>query len=545
MMQEKPIHFLIVVLIAAVIWFTMLGHRDLFDADEGRYAEIPAAMVDSGDWITPRLNGVKYFEKPVLQYWATAVVFSLVGKSSSTARFYNALAGFLCALFSSYLAVTFYGGRAAKFTFLFTISSLLFVTFGHFLTLDMTLSTFLVFGIGSLAISQHHRSEPTKSRNWMLAGWAALACAVLTKGLIGVVLPVASVVVYSAWQRDAQIWKNLHIVKGVILFLLIAAPWFVLVSRANPEFAEFFFIHEHWDRYTSGSHHREGPVYYFILVFMLGAMPWLISSLSAVFRPVFNWQPQNKGEFDAGRLLWTFAVFTFVFYSLGRSKLPAYILPIFPVVAILAAKKMAARKSMGADRWGMAIFGLILFITALNLGHLATDRYPLQQWDGFRPWLMASGALLIFSSAAALVMNKRPLQACSVAAVTTLLAFQMIFWGAQSLAESNSGRIVAEVIKASAPEGTPVFTIRTFSRSVPFYLGRTVTPVEYTGELEFGLTQEPNLAIHRLSEFLSVWHSLDSAALIINSEALELLFAGEDLGKIVYRGPKKTVVIKS
>lgn len=544
MTREQRFHFVCIALISGIVWFSLLGYRDLFDPDEGRYAQIPAAMVDSGDWLTPRLNGVKYFEKPALQYWATAVVFSLVGKSNASARLVPALAGYLGALFAALLALRLFGARAAIFAFLFASSSLMWVMMGHILTLDMLLSAWLFCGMACLAIAQNGRSDRKQLRNWMLAGWAALALAVLTKGLIGLVLPAASVVVYSVWQRDWRIWKHLQLAGGVVLFFLLLAPWFIAVSLKNPEFASFFFIHEHWDRYTSGVHHREGPVYYFVPFLLLGVLPWLMVSLDVLIRPAFQWWPEKTGEFDAARLLWSFVVVTFVFFSLGDSKLPAYILPVMPVVAVLAAQRMAEAKRPGSDRWLMAVLGLVMLVLAFNVVRLANERYALQLWLDFRPWLLAGGCLFMLSAVVMFVLLRKPLAACAIASVLSLLAFQLVLWGAQSIAAVRSSRLVAEAITSSVAADAPVYAVGTFPESAVFYLGQTIRIVRYTGEFEFGFKQEPQLAISDLNRFLAQWNQLDSAAMIIDSDKIETLFPGLDLGKIVYLGPKRAVIVK-
>lgn len=544
MTREQRFHFVCVAMISGIIWFSLLGHRDLFDPDEGRYAQIPSAMVDSGDWLTPRLNGVKYFEKPALQYWATAAVFSLVGKSNASARLVPALAGYLGALFAAMLALRLFGARAAIFAFLFASSSLMWVMMGHMLTLDMLLSTWLFCGMACLAIAQSQRSDRTRVRNWMLAGWAALALAVLTKGLIGLVLPAASVVVYSVWQRDWRIWKHLQLAGGLVLFFLLVAPWFIAVSLKNPEFASFFFIHEHWDRYTSGVHDRRGPVDYFVPFLLLGVLPWMMVSLDVLIRPVFKWRPENTGEFDAARLLWSFVVVTFVFFSLGDSKLPAYILPVMPVVAVLAAQRMAEAKRLGSDRWLMALLGLVMLVLAFNVVRLANERYALQLWLDFRPWLLAGSCLLMLSAVAVFVLARKPLAACAIASVLSLLAFQLMLWGAQSIAVVRSSRLEAEAISNSVAADAPVYAVGTFPESAVFYLGRTIKMVHYTGEFEFGFEQEPQLRISDLNRFLAEWNQLDSAVMIISSDKIETLFPGLDLGKIVYLGPKRAVIVK-
>ncbi len=398
MTKGQRLRFLVVAALTGIIWFSLLGYRDLFDPDEGRYAQIPAAMADSGDWLTPRLNGVKYFEKPALQYWASAVVFKLAGKGNASARLIPALAGYLGALFAALLAHRLFGARAAWFAFLFTGSSLMWVVMGHVLTLDILLSTFLFIGMGCLAIAQQERCDTARLRNWMLAGWVALAMAVLTKGLIGLALPVTSVMVYSLWQRDWQIWKHLQLRGGLLLFFVMVSPWFIAVSLKNPEFAHFFFIHEHWDRYTSNVHHRGGPIYYFVPLLLLGLLPWLLVSLDALVRPAFKWLPENAGGFDAARLLWSFVAVTFVFFSLGNSKLPAYILPLIPAVTVLAAQRMANAERLGADRWLMALLGPLLLLLSFNLHWLADERFVLPMWLDFRPWLLAAGGLFVLVS---------------------------------------------------------------------------------------------------------------------------------------------------
>ncbi len=487
----------VLITLFAVLWFGLLGQRDLFDPDEGRYAGIPAAMVDTGDWLTPRLNDFKYFEKPVLQYWGTAVAFTIFGKSNASARLWTALLGFSTALFSMLVAFRLYGSRAAIYTFLISISYLMVVVFGHFLTLDMALSAFVVMGIGSLVIAHSSQSSERQTRNWMLFGWAALALATLTKGLVAIVLPAATLVVYSVWQRDWSLWKNLHFFKGLLLYLLITAPWFIAVSIANPEFAQFFFIHEHFDRYTSDVHSREGPVYYFIPYLLVGLSPWLMTGLRALFLPGFKWLPDKPGGFDPERFMWTFVVVTFCFFSLGQSKLPGYILPILPIIAVMSGGQIALRGRIDADRWVMLFFGLILLIAAFNVEQIASERYPVQQWAAYAPWLIGSGVLFLLSSIVLFVKKTGQLLPFAGAAFLSMGASLLILSGANALAESRSSRVIADIIAEALPAGVPVFTFQCYTEAAVFYLGRPVTVVEYEGELAMGIRLEPEKFIQR------------------------------------------------
>jgi 4-amino-4-deoxy-L-arabinose transferase-like glycosyltransferase len=534
-----------VILLFAVLWFGTLGQRDLFDPDEGRYAGIPAAMVDTGDWLTPRLNDFKYFEKPALQYWGTAVAYKIFGKSNTSARLFTAVLGFSTALFSMLVAFRLYGGRAAAYTFLLSISYLMVVAFGHYLTLDMALSGFLVMGIGSLVVAQSNRSSESQARNWMLAGWAALALATLTKGLVAIVLPAASVVLYSVWQRDWNLWKYLHLFKGLLLYLLITAPWFIAVSAANPEFAEFFFIHEHFDRYTSEVHSREGPIYYFIPVLLLGVCPWLVTSIRALVSPGFKWSPDMPGQFDPERFLWTFVVVTFCFFSLGQSKLPGYILPVLPVIAIISGGQIASRGPSAADRWTMLSLGLLFVAGAFAVELLASKHYPAEQWASYRPWIIGSGLLFLLSFGALSIRKIARLPAFAAAALGSMAAMLLIVSGAGSLAESRSSKVIADVITQTLPAGVPVFSFQYFPEAAAFYLGRPITIVEYEGEMAMGVRLEPEKFIKTQDEFLAVWQNLDQAAVVVKLNRLQNLKVDELKGRVVYKGPKTMVIIKS
>jgi 4-amino-4-deoxy-L-arabinose transferase-like glycosyltransferase len=168
-----------------LVWFGSLEYRKLIKPDEGRYAEIPREMVASGDWLTPRLNGIKYFEKPPLQYWATATAFTLLGQSDGTARLWPGLTGFLGVLVAWFAGRRLFGPSAGLLAATTLASSLLYLMIGHINTLDMGLSFFLEVAVCGFLLAQR---EDTHARRWMLIAWAALALAVLSKGIVALVL---------------------------------------------------------------------------------------------------------------------------------------------------------------------------------------------------------------------------------------------------------------------------------------------------------------------------------------------------------------------
>ena len=231
----------IVLAVIVVAWFAVLFSRPLYRADESRYAEISREMVASGDWVTPRLNGFKYFEKPPLQYWTTAAFFTVLGEHDVVARLWNALCGFAGLLLALGAARRLYGPGAGLYAAAVLAASPLYVVLGQLNTLDMGFSLFMAAAI--FAFSLGH----------VLLFWAACALAVLSKGLAGIVLPLGTVALYILAKRDWGRIRRLEWLKGAGLFLLITAPWFIAVSLANDEFARFFFIREHFERFTTVS----------------------------------------------------------------------------------------------------------------------------------------------------------------------------------------------------------------------------------------------------------------------------------------------------
>ncbi len=534
----------LVAVVAAIIWFTQLGYRDLIEPDEGRYAEIPREMVATGDWVTPRLNGFKYFEKPVLQYWATAAAYRLFGDTTTTARLWPALTGFLGALWAGFLGLRLYGRAAGFYAFLISISSLLYIIDGHYLVLDMSLAVFLFVGVGCLVLAQRSRDDAAIRCNWMLTGWIALALATLSKGLIGVVLPAVTVVVYSLWARDWVLWRQLHIVKGLAAFLLVAAPWFVAVSLANPEFPQFFFIHEHLHRYTSTVHEREGGYWYFVPVFLLGVFPWVAVALASLIRPGFSSRSQGVAGFDTERFLWSFALVVFVFFSAGQSKLPSYILPMMPVVAVMAGHRLATQGYHRVDAWLLAIMAVALVLTGWQITSLASDVITADMYLDYRPWIFAAAGLYAGAALLANLLHRLRATHIAVIGLLALLAAQLLLLGFQSLAASRSSQELARAIRANVPEGTEIFALASYPQSLAFYMKQTLTLVIVTDEMKMGIQQEPDRWIGSEEEFLARWAAADQAVAVFRDHDLEKYMPLLEPAHIIYSGPRRAAVIK-
>jgi 4-amino-4-deoxy-L-arabinose transferase-like glycosyltransferase len=531
-------------LLFCVLWFGNLEYRDLVDPDEGRYAEIPREMVVSGDWVTPRLNDLKYFEKPPLQYWATAALYSVFGIDEWVARLWPALAGMLGLLITSVAARRLYGsavGVAAPFVL---GGMLLFAIFARILTLDMTVTLFLALTIFAFVIAQDDGSTTGQRRRWMLVGWAAIAGAVLSKGLIGIVLPAGTVAAYVILHRDWSMLRRLHAGTGLALFAALTVPWFVAVAARNPEFNQFFFWHEHVERFLRPEHHRPGPWWYFLGIGAAGTLPWT----GALFARGLL-KTDSGRRFHPTRLLVLWCVLVTAFFSASSSKLPGYILPIFPALAVLIALNALRMPSRAL---AVVLGSLVPLAVAAAFWVPAVAR--LKNMPGFSeyyaallPWMEVTCVVLAIglASGALLAWRRRPLAAIVVASAASLVAVTVAMTGDQKMspvysAEQSVGQLLAQLPRARLQ--APFYSVRTFEPSLAFALERPVTLVDYRGELGLGLDAEPHKGIPTLEAFKSAWNSSSDAFAVMRHETYDEL-ARDGLPMVVLvRDPRRVFV---
>lgn len=528
-----------------LIWFGNLDFRHLVKPDEGRYAEIAREMVATGDWITPRLNNIKYFEKPALQYWATATAYTLFGEHEWTARLWGGLTGFAGVLLAFFAGRRLFGMDAGLNAALVLGSSFLYVGIGHMNTLDMGVTFFMSLGLFGFLLAQHSSATLKENWVWMHVTWAALACSVLSKGLIGMALPGAVLVLYTLIQRDWGLWKRLHLLSGMGLFLLITAPWFVAVSLANPEFFHFFFIHEHFERFLTKAHGRYHPWHYFVPILLLGILPWLAWMFESLFKA---WKTEGTHDFQPRRFLLIWILFIFFFFSISSSKLPSYILPIFPALALLTGDllvKLEARQVF----WRMvpiAILAALGLIFSPFIVLFASDTVPLPLYEKYRLWVVAAAAIWLLGTALALFWTwhkqiRRPL---ILLAFTALVAFQLVISGHESLSPSNSSHLLAEKIKPHIKPDIPFYSVNMYDQTLPFYLKRTFTLVAYQDELAFGLQQEPEKWISEMPSFELKWRNEPYALAIMSPETFDLLYS-HSLPMLEVARDTRRVVVKT
>ncbi|KAB0662691.1 4-amino-4-deoxy-L-arabinose transferase [Burkholderia territorii] len=541
---------LVLLLVAfAIVWFAPLGLRHLIPSDEGRYAEMAREMFVTGDWITPRYNGYKYFEKPPLQTWLNALTFAWFGIGEWQARLYTGLASFAGVLLVGFTGARLFNPLSGLLAAVVLACSPYWNLMGHFNALDMGLAFWMALSLCSLLLAQRPGLQPGATRGWMWACWAAMAFAVLSKGLVGVILPGAVLVLYTLIARDWALWKRLYLVSGLVIFFAIVTPWFVLVQQRNPEFFNFFFIVQQFRRYLTPEQNRPGPLYYFVPVLLVGFLPWLSVAWQSIRHALR--MPRQPNGFSPMLVLLIWSAFIFLFFSASHSKLISYVLPVAPALALIIGAYLPL---MSAERFRRHLLGyLVFFVVAafgiIFLAYQGDARTPNALYRAFQLWLYAGLAVAGALTLAAAWLNRR---AGVTAAITAFGAAWLAFGtiggtGHDEFGRYSSGALLAPAVRAELaklPPDTPFYSIEMLDHTFPFYMGHTTIMVQRQDELAFGISVEPNKWIPTVDQWIERWKQETHALAIMPPGQYDTLVGQGVPMRVIARDNRRVIVEK-
>lgn len=401
--QAWVVAALIFLWLAATAWV-----RPLMLPDEGRYVGVAWEMIRSGDWLTPTLNGLPYFHKPPLFYWITAGSLSVFGLNEWAARAAPILGAWLGA-WSLYLFARHWSGeRAARMALLALLAQPLFYLGGQFANLDMLVAGCISATILSLAHAALNVERSQPYRRMLAVAYALAALGVLAKGLIGAVIPALVVL---AWLVLGRRWRALRALlwwPGMVLFLALAGPWFVAMQNQFADFADYFFVVQHFKRYAAGGFNNVEPFWFYPALLLVFSLPWLPWLNRLATRRTASEPGSEQGAIRWLMLIWVGTVV--LFFSMPQSKLIGYILPAVPPLAYLMAD------------------GLLIRGTPT----------PRAQ----RLWWVSAGVTVALSLAAVVVISQQPRQ---------------------------SSRELAAALEAQRGPHEPVFMLNGYYYDVPFY----------------------------------------------------------------------------
>jgi len=519
--------------------------RPLANPDEGRYSEISREMAATGDWVTPRLNGLKYFEKPPLQYWASALSFRLFGENEYTARLYIVLAGFSTIALLGFLGKRLWGWDMAIASMMAIACSPYFMALGGIVTLDMGLTLWTTATLFAFIGAEGARDRPATQLRWLLCAWAGMALAVLSKGLVGIIFAGAAVFIVMVMRRDIKVLERLHLIPGLAIFLAIAAPWFVAVSMANDEFAQFFFIHEHFARFLTRAHRRVEPWWYFLPIVAAGFLPWMFAMPSAILTA---WREEAGREFQPLRIAILWSAFVVLFFSASGSKLPTYVLPAFPPLALVLGRYLQLAPERRLALWsGLAIpVALILVVVAYRVPDSAKDAWTRALYEAAMPWAVAAALILLAGAIVTtlLMLRRKRWPALAVAAFAAILLIDCGEEAYEELTPRQSGVGVAEKMKAQMKPGSRLYSVGHYEQTVPFYLQRTLQLFDYEDEFEVGQKAEAKFAKRDLHEFPPEWQRPGDALAIMLPLVYEKMKAQGLPMVVLHADPKRVLVRK-
>jgi 4-amino-4-deoxy-L-arabinose transferase-like glycosyltransferase len=514
-------------LIAALLYLPGLGAPALWEPDEGRYAEIAREMVVSGDYITPRDNLVRYLEKPPLVYWAEAVAIRLFGANEFAVRLPAALFTIGQVAATCLIGEAMFGAGAGFAGAVVLALCPLVFAFARFATLDPALAFFLTAAVGAFYFAAGCPDfGGGMGRAWMLIAAAMLALGTLAKGPVALILGGAIALIWILVERRGREVRRMPLLSCAAVYAVIVTPWFLLAAMRNPGFVDFFFLHEHLERFVSSREHGWGP-YFFIPVAVAGTWPWFFFVPLGISTAREMPEAHQQKARSALRLLAVWFLLIFVFFSIPRSKLGSYILPALPPIAMVSGLALARLGAMSGERCirlagRFALLNLAMAAVAIIVLFAIRARIGVTTaWDGTAiAIVIAAGAIAAWALAA------RTNHAGCVFAIIALAMATTSWLGQRARIHAGATISYRDLARQIRPyEGCVLASYRHFVQALPFYTGRREILVEYWGELApFAQTPDERAGFAGTAAKLhEVWASHRCVVLIANRGDFEEL----------------------
>ena len=470
----------------AIVYFLFLGTYPLLTPDESRYAEIAREMIETKQYIVPHLNYVLYFEKPALFYWIIASALKCFGLHEWSVRFWTVIFAISGCGLTYFAASRWYNRTTAFYATALLATSFLYFIMGHMVALDLPVSIFLTATLVFFYIGVQHPTLSTQKYYFWLSAIMA-ACAVLTKGLIGIVFPIA---IIGTWVLLLNQWRSLKhwpIISSILLFLILALPWHIIMQLRHPAFFNFYIIGEHFLRYSTLEAAHEEPFYFYLGILLVGFLPWSTFLPQAIKAHWPTWKNRATYQTEIFLFAWIFIIFTF--FSFSGSKLIPYILPIFPPLSILTGHYFAlqsSRKIKGITI-GFCVLPFISFAFATYL-ILLPHYYDLMNPIVGMKFLYLLAIIFTLVTMISLVIYWRlTIKAAFISLNVGSLIFLLVLLLAIPSIDHDSIQSLAVALKPLLTPQDEVINYKRYNQDLPFYLQRRVTLVDwFVNELEFG-----------------------------------------------------------
>ena len=467
-------------LLAAVLALGFnLGGYPLFDPDEGRNAEVAREMAETNDYVLPHLDGLPYLDKPIVYFAAAAAVMEVLGPTETAAR----LPAYCFTLATLVVVAWFvrrrWGADAGWLAALALATTPLVLAYARTTIFDSALAF-----CTTLAILAFWDERP-------ILAWAAIGLGAITKGPVAMLIPLATVLPY-AWLTGRPV-RRLFPLAGLAVFAAVALPWFLAVSWRIPEFPHYVFVRETFERVTTTRFHRTAPIWYYLPIVPVAAFPWIVPALARWRNWRWAWLARRvNAQAQEAILLACWVLGPLLFFTLNKSKLPQYMLPLMPPFALAAARiltRHASELGGGADAGRRTYAGLAatlgLALVSLTLWLPAPINLTPAERAAIPTTALALGIALIISAALVWYAGRpdQPRPALGVMGYALVVIAMPIASGRllQAVGEDRSAATLARVIGNTSSSKTEVVGVAAFPTSLPFYLRHPIPVATETG----------------------------------------------------------------
>ncbi|MDR2795060.1 MAG: glycosyltransferase family 39 protein [Holosporaceae bacterium] len=525
-LSERIRGFFALTLVLSIFFAYDMGIRPFADPDEGRYVEIPREMVVTGDYVTPRLNGLKYFEKPALFYWMQAASQKIFGLHEVSMRLWTVVFAVLGCLMLCFVGSSCYSNTVGVTSAGILATSLIYYAHSRLIITDLVLSVFMGGTLWCFFTAfVGEKASPQRQKIMVVGMYMLSALACLTKGLVGIVLPAF---VAFLWILFTKNWKKIPQMlywPGIFAFLLIFLPWHICVMEQNGDFFHFYFVVEHFLRYTTTMHDRYQPIWFFLPVLLLGFAPWTGFSLVAIKNAALAvWKKKQTSTENIFFLCWIGGVLGF--FSFSGSKLIPYILPLLqPLALITGMCVVKSIESRNSDLRIGALVNIFLFaLMAVAYFFLKSTIANILQNPDVVVLLRVFAAMAL---AAAIMLLAMAYPAYSkISPINALLVF--LFLAANMMWVINKGstyyqdikkpstKKMAEFVQLNKKADDEIFCYNRYYQDFPVYANSTVNVVNFVGELEFGANAEKEKKVlWSEEEFWEFWRTTEKKIFLL------------------------------
>lgn len=494
-MQKKYILFLI----PLILYIGSLSILPQMEPDEARYSLIASAMNESGNYVTPHIKNTIYLEKPPLVSWVTAISFKIFGENDFSSRLFAALSAWGCILLAYFMGRHFRDEKTGLYAAAILTVSCFHFLLGRINILDMPLTFFICLSIwlGYLAVMRQNQ------KYLFYLFYFVCALTFLTKGLIGVVFPFAILIGWLIWIGQWRKIFSLFSPVGILIFIVAVSPWLILAQKENPDFLWFFFVREHFLRFTTKMHGKAEPLYYYLPVIIGGTLPWSVYLIKAWRNKIFK---NSLFARDENRLLVVWFLFIFLFYTVSSSKLATYIAPLFIPLALFsgcimrtyeecipsaetAIKKVAFRAAVIIQS---LLFIIALILPAILQKYSDEEKGLVIMISGYW-WLYISipvAALIMMTFLPDLIFNKfRKGWFISIYLLAALFLVSLLFPLNDFLSPYRSAKVARQAIARYVPSGKDLYQYKVNFYGIDFYNKIRTPIVEDFGELAEGIAK--------------------------------------------------------